>query len=69
MQLDADDTIISFLYKSRMLIMGEEIERQNKLVLKSKSDRILRFLNEHSSELDALICERPGYIGSRSKKN
>ncbi len=68
-QLDADDTIIFYLYKNEMLIKGEEITRQDRLTLKSKSDKILRFLSEHSPELEALICELPGYIGPRSKKD
>jgi hypothetical protein len=67
-QLDADDTIISFLYKNGMLISGEDIERQNQFVLKSKSEGMLKFLGEHSAEIDALICELPGYIGSRTGK-
>jgi hypothetical protein len=68
-ELDADDTIILYLYKNEMLIKGADIERQDPMIVKSKSDRIMRFLSEHSAEIDALICERPGYIGSRVKKD
>ena len=68
-QLDADDTIITYLYKNDMLIKGEDIAKQNAFVLKTKSERILKFLSENSSEIDALICELPGYIGSRVKKD
>jgi len=67
-QLDADDAIISYLYKHEMLIKGSDIERQDPVILKSKSDRIMRFLSENSTEIDALIRELPGYIGSRVKK-
>ena len=67
-QLDADDTIISYLYKNEMLLKGADIERQDRLILKSKSDRIMKFLSERSTEIDSLICELPGYIGSRVKK-
>jgi hypothetical protein len=66
--LDADDTIISYLYKKGMLIKAEEIESQNRFLLKSKSEAILKFLSERSEEIDALICERSGYIGSRVQK-
>jgi len=38
------------------------------LALKTRSDEILRFLSGNSAEIDALICERTGYIGSRIKK-
>jgi hypothetical protein len=67
-QVDADDTIISYLYKNDMLIKGEDIEKQDLFVLKSKSERMLKFLSEKSAEIDALIRELPGYIGSRVKK-
>jgi len=48
-----------------MLIKGTDIEKQDKAILKSKSDRIMRFLSEKSDEIDAFIRELPGYIGSR----
>ena len=64
-QLDADDTIIWYLYKNGMLIRGQEIKEKNGLVLKSKSDRMFEFLSEKSQEIDALIRQRPGYIGER----
>jgi hypothetical protein len=64
-RLDADDTIISYLYKNGMLIKGEEIKERNGLVLKSKSDRIFKFLSEKSKEINVLIRDLPGYMGSR----
>ena len=67
--LDADDTIISYLYDHKMLIPGELIQRQEADLIKSKSAKILRFLSEKSSEIDTLICELPGYIGSRVAKD
>ncbi len=67
-QLDADDTIISYLFKNEMLIKGTHIEKQDKAILKSSSDRMMRFLSEKSTEIDAFIRELPGYIGSRVGK-
>jgi hypothetical protein len=64
-QLDADDTIIEYLYKNEMLVEGKMIEKNEKLNIKSKSERILQFLSEKSAELDEHIRELPGYIGSR----
>ena len=64
-QLDADDTIVSFLFENDMLIKGSNIEQQDKTLLRAKSERMMRFMSEKSAEIDALICERPGYIGSR----
>lgn len=68
-ELDADDIIVAYLYEHGMLIKGGDIVGRNGLVLKTKSDEILRFLSENSVEIDALICERPGYIGSRIKND
>jgi len=68
-QLDADDTIISYLYQHKMLIPGEIIQRQDTQLIKSKSTQILKFLSNKSAEIDSLICELPGYIGSRVGKD
>ena len=65
-QLDADDAIISYLYKKEKLIKGKEIQEKNGLILKSKSDTILRFLSENSEEVHALIRDLPGYIGPQT---
>lgn len=67
-QPDADDVIISYLYENGMLIKGEDIQEKNILVLKSKSDKMLRFLSEKSQDIDALIRDLSGYIGSREIK-
>lgn len=64
-QLDADDTIIRYLYKNEMLIKGEMIEKKNSFVLKSRSDGIFKFLAKHSRDIDEMIKKLPGYIGSR----
>jgi hypothetical protein len=63
--LDADDTIIAYLHENRLLIKGNEIQSSNGLVLRAKSDRILRFLHEHSEEVDQRIRNLRGYIGKR----
>lgn len=66
-ELDADDMVIAYLYGHGMLLKGADIAVQNRLTLKTRSDEILRFLSEKSAEIDTLICELPGYIGSRVK--
>ena len=65
-QLDADDAIIAYLYHKGKLIKGKEIQEKNRLILKSKSDGILRFLSTNSDEVHALIRDLPGYIGPSS---
>jgi hypothetical protein len=68
-QLDADDTIIHYLYQQGMLIQAREIREMNGSVLRTKSDRILRFLSENREVLDSLIKDLPGYIGPIPKKH
>ena len=67
-QLDADDSIVLYLYENKKLINHEEIRAENSTLLKSKSDAIFRFLSENSQVIDALIRNRPGYIGMREPK-
>jgi hypothetical protein len=64
---DADDEIICYLYRHQLLIKGREIQDKNVFILKAKSDRMLKFLSDHSEEVDALIRDLPGYIGKRSQ--
>lgn len=67
-QLDADDTIISYLYENRMLLKGKDVQERNSVILKSKSNRILKFLSEKSQEIQGIISDRPGYIGPAEVK-
>jgi hypothetical protein len=64
--LDAEDTIVLYLYENQLLIKGMEIQSRNGLILRAKSDRILRFLSEHSKEVDQRIRDLPGYIGKKA---
>jgi hypothetical protein len=66
---DADDAIISYLYRHQLLIKGREIQDKNVFILRAKSERMLKFLSEHSEEVDALIRDLPGYIGKRPRKD
>jgi hypothetical protein len=66
---DADDAIITYLYENDMLIKGETIAKQDSFILNTKSEQILKFMSEHSDEIDTLICELPGYIGSRVNRD
>jgi len=62
---DADDAIILYLYRNEMLIPGADILRMDKSALELKSSRMLRFLAEKRKEIDELIRDLPGYIGSQ----
>ncbi len=68
-QVDADDTIVSYLYENGMLIKGEQIQQKNSMILKTKSDRIFKFLSENSQEINDLIHDLLGYIGTREVKD
>lgn len=67
-KLDADDTIVSYLYKNGLLIKGSIISDGNELLMKTKSEQIFKFLSENSKEIDRLIRERDGYIGPQDEK-
>lgn len=67
--LDADDTIIRYLYNQHILIPAKDIHENNGVVLRSKSDRMLKFLSEHSEEIDGMIKNLTGYIGKRQVKD
>lgn len=64
-QLDADDTIVAYLYDNGMLIKGREIKGKNGFILKTKSDNILKFLSNNSRDIDEMIRHLPGYVGPR----
>jgi hypothetical protein len=68
-KLDADDSILLYVYGNQLLIKGREIQSRNGLILKAKSDRILRFLSEHNEEIDRRIRNLPGYIWKRKAEN
>jgi hypothetical protein len=68
-RLDADDTIIRYLYDHHVLIPSRDIDENNGVILRSKSDRMLRFLSEHSEEIDGLIKSLAGYIGKRKAED
>jgi hypothetical protein len=68
-RLDADDTIIRYLYDHHVLIPAKEIHENNGVVLRSKSDRMLKFLSEHGEEIDGMIKGLAGYIGKRKAED
>ena len=68
-QLDADDAIIAHLYEKGRLIKGKEIQANNGLIIRSKSDGMLKYLSAHSEEVDALIRDLPGYIRQDRKRD
>jgi len=68
-RLDADDTIIRYLYDQHVLIPAKDIHENNGVILRSKSDRMLKFLSEHSEDIDGMIRSLQGYIGKRKAQD
>jgi SEC-C motif len=64
-ELDAEDTIVSYLYQNRLLLTVEEIKTPDSNTLLFRSKKILDFLLAHRSEIDALIRNRSGYLGKQ----
>jgi hypothetical protein len=64
-KLDAEDSIVSFLYQNQLLLTDEEIKTQDMNTLIFRSKQILDFLIAHKAEINNLIKERVGYIGKQ----
>ena len=62
-ELDAEDSIISFLNGNGILLNGEEVQSKNTQTLISRSAQIFSFLKDHQEEVNLLIKNRDGYIG------
>lgn len=62
-ELDADDTIVHYLYKKGLLIKAGDIILGDREGIKNQSKRILEFLSENSQEIARLIREKKGYRG------
>jgi hypothetical protein len=67
--LDADDAIVDFLYAHGRLLKGDIIRKRRGSEIRAASAGILRFLSEHSGEIDELIRDREGYLGSGNARD
>jgi hypothetical protein len=61
--LDADDTIIQYLFKQGLLIKAGDVILGDHEAIKAQSKRILEHLSLHSREIEKMIRERKGYRG------
>lgn len=62
-ELDADDTIIHYLYKKGLLIKAGDIMLGDKEAIKNQSKTILSHLSENSQLIARLVREKKGYRG------
>jgi hypothetical protein len=63
--LDAEDTIVSYLYQNEMLLKRADIETQDPTSLIFHSKKMLDFMIAHKADIDALIQNRAGYLGKQ----
>jgi len=65
-ELDAEDTIISFLNENGRLLDADQIRTLDRAGLLIHSERIFRFMRDHKEEIDERIRDRAGYLGPQS---
>ena len=65
-ELNAEDTIISYLNKHDMLIKASLLKNKDMDGLLTRSRMMTEFLVTHKNEINALIKDRMGYMGSAS---
>jgi hypothetical protein len=63
--LDAEDAIVAYLYRNKVLLKIEDIQARDIPQLAFLSKQILDFLIKNRKEIDALIRDKKGYIGKQ----
>ena len=64
-QLDAEDTIVAYLYRNEVLLKIEDIQARDIPQLAFLSKQMLDFMIKNRKEIDRLIRDRAGYIGKQ----
>ena len=64
-ELDAEDEIVAFLTKRRMLLPGRLIAEGNSSELVAAGEKTMRLLQDSKEEIDARIRNRAGYTGGK----
>jgi hypothetical protein len=64
-QLDAEDAIVAYLYRNKVLLNIEDIQARDIPQLAFLSKQMLDFMIKNRKEIDALIRDRDGYIGKQ----
>ena len=66
-ELDAEDTIISYLHSHNMLIEGSLVNSRDIPKIAAHSADMIKFLTNRRDEIDELIKNRMGYVGNPSQ--
>jgi hypothetical protein len=62
-ELDAEDEIVAFLARRKMLLPGELIAEGKLNELVEQAERTMRFMQDSKEEIDRRIARRRGYAG------
>jgi hypothetical protein len=65
-ELDAEDTIISYLHSHNMLIEGSLVKSGDIPKIAAHSAEMIKFLTQRRDEINELIKNRMGYVGHSS---
>ena len=63
-ELDAEDTIVSFLHETGHLLPGEAIGEDDNTMIEVHARRTLDFIRRSRREIDQRIKDREGYLGT-----
>lgn len=66
-ELDADDEIVAFLARRKLLMPGKLIAEGKREELVAEAERILGFMRESQEEINNIIKNRKGYLGNKAK--
>ena len=64
--LDAEDTIVVWLYEKGLLIPGQIIKSGDRERIRAEAKRIIEFIRKNRAELDERIKGREGYLEDRA---
>ncbi len=67
-RLDAENEVIAFLARARMLLPGEVLATQDQAMLERGVSGALMFLKDNQETLDAILKTRAGYTGASAPK-
>ncbi len=65
-ELDADDEIVAFLARRKLLMPGKLVAEGKRDELVAEAERILGFMRESQAEINAIIKSRKGYLGDKA---
>jgi hypothetical protein len=68
-ELDAEDTIVSYLHENKRLIPGDTLKSEDHGLIKAAAQGTLEFIQGRRMEIDERIKGRAGYLKDQAPKN